>query len=305
MGDAQTDVFVEDVAAFVAELRARNYSPRTVQSREESLRRFCDFLRRRGIGRCPDVSRAVVEAYVAELQGSGFSANTIIQSLSALRVFFSALTDRSLIFENPTRGAKAPRQGKCLPAVLSEAEAQAMLAAAGDRNPSGLRDRAMLETLYATAVRRQELMGLRIHDADLASGLLRVMGKGRKERVLPLGRHAAAALERYLSEGRPQLVTCARGAPGVALWLGTHGGPLGYESVARIVARYGRLAGIRRPVGAHTLRRSCATHMLRNGASPIAIQQLLGHASLAHLAQYLRLSVCDLKAMHGASDPGR
>lgn len=187
--------------------------------------------------------------------------------------------------------------------MLTEAEVRALLAAAGHETAAGLRDRALLETLYATAVRRQELMDLTVWDIDLGQGLVRAMGKGRRERMLPLGRHAAAALGRYLAEARPMLG--ARRPNEVALWLGTHGRPLGYGSVPKIVARYARAAGIARRVGAHMLRRSCATHMLRNGASPVVIQQLLGHASLAHLAQYLRLSVGDLRAMHTNTNPGQ
>ena len=168
--------------------------------------------------------------------------------------------------------------------------------------PEGVRDRAMVELMYSTGVRLGELCALTIHSPDPANGTLRVMGKGRKERVVPLGRHAVRWLERWLREARPAL---AMDVDTEALFLNIKGGgPMSAESIRHMLKEASGRVGIRR-ANPHAIRRACATHMLANGAHPVEIQHLLGHSTLASLGRYLLATVADLKRTHRKSKPGR
>jgi integrase/recombinase XerD len=168
--------------------------------------------------------------------------------------------------------------------------------------PLGVRDRAFIEVAYSTGARRAELTGLTIHDLNLDAGLLRLMGKGRKERMVPLGRQAVQWLHTYLSDIRPRL---ARGRLDEDwLWLGQEGKPIQAAGLRMMLRVHSIRAGLK-PVSVHALRRACVTHMLRNGAHPVQIQTLLGHADLTSLSQYLRLTIRDIRKMHAASKVGR
>jgi integrase/recombinase XerD len=168
--------------------------------------------------------------------------------------------------------------------------------------PRGIRDRAILETAYSTAVRRSELMGMNLGDLDLENGTIRVMGKGQRERMVPLGKQAVLWIRRYLDEVRPN----GGDGSGVALWLGPRGTRLTAAAVQMALRMlWLKSGGTQKPIGLHCLRRACATHMLRNGAHPVEIQMLLGHSCLNHLRQYLQVSITDLQAAHAGSKPGQ
>jgi len=166
-----------------------------------------------------------------------------------------------------------------------------------------VRDRALIETAYATGARREELARLTVLDVDLDNQRLRVLGKGSKERVLPLGKQAVQWLQRYIRESRQKLLKEKLDEP--ALWIDLHGKPLAYEAFQQILTRHSYAAAIRPAISAHALRRACATHMLKNGAHPLQLQMLLGHATLKTLSQYLRLTVVELQQTHQQSNPGQ
>jgi len=168
--------------------------------------------------------------------------------------------------------------------------------------PLGLRDRAILETMYSAGIRRQETLDLKVDSVDLERGVARVLGKGQRERMAPLGPAAVEWLGRYLAQARPRL---AGAASGDALWLGKNGKPLSGAGLQDMLRAYRKAPNIVTLIGLHSIRRACATHMLRRGASPVTIQMLLGHADMKHLSQYLRLTISDLQRAHAASRVGQ
>ena len=185
--------------------------------------------------------------------------------------------------------------------VPSEDDVRRLLTAPKTHTRGGLRDRAFMEVLYSTGARLIEMASISIFDVDLRRAALRLHGKGRKQRTVPLGKKAIRWLEDYLRLRH----TLLNGNPDIeALWLNTRGGPLSYQGAEKIVLRNSQAAGLR-PFSSHALRRACATHMLRNGAHPVQLQMLLGHACLRHLGQYLDVTITELKKTHEHSKPGR
>ncbi len=192
-------------------------------------------------------------------------------------------------------------QPRLLP-VPSVAQLRRLLSVPNPATPFGVRNRALLETAYATGARREELVTLDAVAVDLVNGTVRVLGKGRRERVLPLTRPAVSWLSRYTEKARPVLLKGAIDEP--ALWIDLHGSRLAPHALDVVVKKSARAAQVP-GVTPHTLRRACATHLLQGGAHPVFVQQLLGHASMRHLAHYLRMTIAELKATHARSKPGQ
>ena len=208
------------------------------------------------------------------------------------------------ILYNPASELQLPRQPKHLPRhILSVAEVEAILAEADPSTPQTLRDRAMLETLYSTGLRRMELPGLALYDVDLARRIVMVReGKGRRDRIIPIGQRACAWIEKYLVESRPQLLV----ADVEALFVNDYGEPVTPEFLATKVKRYMRFAGVERKTGScHLFRHAMATHMLDNGADTRFIQAMLGHADLATTQIYTHVSIEKLKQIHDATHPAK
>jgi integrase/recombinase XerD len=220
----------------------------------------------------------------------------------AIKLFFRHLEERQQIFENPARGLPPIRVRDSLQPVPTEEEMRILLEQPDVATPLGIRNRAILETMYSAGIRRQETASLRVGSVNLAERVIRVMGKGSRERMVPLGPTAVQWLGLYLAEIRPGF---AGAASEEALWLAQNGAPLDGNALQAMIVRYGKAPGIVTPIRLHSIRRACATHMLRRGASPAAIQALLGHADMKHLSQYLRLSIADLKRVHAASRVGQ
>ena len=186
--------------------------------------------------------------------------------------------------------------------VPSEEEIARLMQQPDIGKPTGIRDRAILETAYGTGARLGELTGIRLEALNLDDRTVRLLGKGRRERVVPLGQTATDWIERYIHEARPELL--GRQVSD-ALWISCRQHALGYQHIGLMIRRCGRAADIEIPITPHSLRRACVTHMLRNGADPVSIQHLLGHASLRHLSQYLRVTITEIKSMHRRTTPGR
>jgi integrase/recombinase XerD len=235
------------------------------------------------------------------LSERGLATTTADQVLRQVRRLFRWLEKSQRIFMDPTTLWKPPKLDRPLMSVPTEKQVAALLAQPDATRPRGVRDRALIETAYSTGARLEELCRLTIHDADLDRGLLRVMGKGSKERTLPLGKQAVHWLRIYIRDARPKLIGNRPDPSG--LWPGLEGRPLDGSSVRSMLGQYGRAAKLP-AISPHALRRACATHMLRRGAHPVQIQLLLGHANLANLGQYLRLTIRDLKTMHRQSKVG-
>jgi integrase/recombinase XerC len=250
--------------------------------------------------RARDVDTLAVRSYLAHLRSEGISKTSIGRHLSALRTFFAFLKREGRSDANPAKAVGSPRRDRTLPRTLSVNEAAAVVEAKGREGALGARDRALLEVLYATGLRVSELVSLGLDDVDLSARQVRTVGKGRKERVVPFGQPAAAALREWLKE-RAGL------APGAAaaefVFLNARGGRLTDRSVRRILDRAVASAAVSRHVSPHALRHSFATHLLAAGADLRSIQELLGHASLSTTQRYTHVDAERLIEVYRKSHP--
>ncbi|MBO7675577.1 MAG: tyrosine recombinase XerD [Atopobiaceae bacterium] len=269
------DARAEYLAYLVAE---RGSSPNTVDAYERDLGRYVRFLHERGVDDAEDVGRGDVEAFVAEFAELDYAASSADRALSAVRSMHAFLLAEDLTTRNPTRDVPAPKQPARLPHVLSIEQARALLEQPFAPTAAAQRDRTILEVLYGCGLRVSELCGLDLRFVMADEGLVRVLGKGSKERVVPLLGAAASALEEYVRVWRPQLARVGR--PEDAVFLNRRGGRLSRQTVHAVCERYGRLVGIE-GLHPHTLRHSYATHLVEGGADLRVVQELLGHANIA------------------------
>jgi integrase/recombinase XerD len=286
----------------------RGLAPNSLAAYRRDLRRYADYLRRRGVtGDVASVDEGVVAGYVEELQQARtdegmrrYKESSIARALAAVRSFHRFCVEEGLLDDDPSGDVGAPRVPLGIPMALTVAVADALLGAVPGDGPRPQRDRAILELLYAGGLRISELVGLDLGDVDLYDGLVRVMGKGSKERVAPLGRSAREAVGDYLTTGRPDLVGRHRET---ALFLNARGGRLTRQGAWLIVRAAGDRAGLQGRLFPHVLRHSCATHMLDRGADIRVVQELLGHASLSTTQVYTKVSPERLRAVYDAAHP--
>ncbi|MXW10490.1 MAG: tyrosine recombinase, partial [Gammaproteobacteria bacterium] len=251
----------------------RGLSARTMEAYGRDVARLIGYLSDRGIVRPDDVTRVELRDYVYSLKDRGLAPTSIRRALSSMRAYFAFLLEEEVIETDPTEQIESPRVWRTLPGVLSMREAERLLEAPELSDPLCWRNRAVLELLYATGMRVSELTGLPLHGVDLEDRTCLVYGKGAKERMVPFGRAARRALMRYLRDVRPEL---ERGRGEGMFFLSHRGRPLTRMAVWTIVRKARDRAGIERPVSPHTLRHSCATHLLEGGADLAAVQELLG-----------------------------
>jgi len=276
----------------------RGLSANSVAAYRRDLRDLTAFLRARRTAADGAVA-ADLEAYFGGPGGRG-APTSVARRSSAVRGFYRYLFNEGRIDGDPTRPVRSPRRRESLPRVLSVEEIEAILAAVRASGDEGQRDLAMIELLYGCGLRVSELVGLRVADVDLEAGLLRCVGKGDKERVVPLGGYASAAVRRYLNEGRRRAL---RGRRRDELFLNAHGRRLTRQGVDYLLRRRVRAAGIERVVSAHTLRHSFATHLVRAGADLRSVQEMLGHASVATTQVYTHVSAEHLREVFLESHP--
>jgi|SRR5438552_2588095 len=276
----------EEIAAFLRHLdRERNASAHTVRAYGEDLEQFARHLRAE-LGRearPADVDHLLIRSFLARLHRQGLKTSSSARKLAALRTFFRYLCREGTLERNPARALLSPRLEKRVPTHLDEGDVARLLEMPGD-NEAALRGRAILEMLYATGIRCAELVGLDLSEVDLRERMVRVLGKGRKERIVPFGGHARDALVAYLAirdRARPR---------SEAVFVNARGGRLTDRSVRLLVARRVRQVALARRVSPHTLRHSFATHLLERGADLRAIQELLGHASLSTTQRYTHVN---------------
>jgi integrase/recombinase XerD len=271
-----------ELETFLAVSRAR-LAPRTVESYRRDLE---DFAGRLGRG-IADTTVEEIEGYLAELRAAGRSGATLARRLAALRSFFRHQTLIGAREDNPAASIASPRRARMLPRTLSPGEAERLIEAANGVAPRALRDRALVELLYGAGLRVSEAVGLEQAGIDLDERLVRCVGKGGKERVVPIGRRAAEALRRYLSRGRPFLDRRHR----PELFLNSRGGPLTRAGAFLILRRLAERAGLEPGrVHPHLLRHSFATHLLEGGADLRSVQEMLGHADLATTELYTHVT---------------
>ena len=294
---------VEEWLSWLATERGRAAS--TLEAYRRDVRGWCRWLRSRRTD-LASVGEADIEAYVAELRGQGRAPATVARAIVAVRSLHRFLAEDGRLPADPGAEVETPRVPSGLPKALTEAEVQALLDAVVGDDPVARRDRAILEVLYGTGLRISELVGLRLGDVDLESGLLRAFGKGSKERVVPLGRHAVGALYDWLTPGgrtafEPE--RWARRGDAEAVFLNRRGGRLSRQGAWLVVKRHGEAAGLGAKLTPHALRHSCATHMLDHGADIRSVQELLGHASVSTTQVYTKVSTERLWAAYRAAHP--
>lgn len=288
---------------------ACGYSMTTVHTRDRSITRFIGWCDERGITRPADISRAVLERYQRHLflsrktDGAPLSLATQQSLLNPLRAFFRWLAREHHILYNPASELILPRQPRQLPKVLlSVQDVEAVLNEPDVSTAWGIRDRAILETLYSTGIRRMELTRLTLYDVDLAQGTVMVrLGKGGKDRLIPIGRRACAWIARYVAEVRPEL---AIRSDQLALFLTDYGEAFEKNRLGDLVRRYLRHAGVNQGA-CHVFRHAMATHMLENGADIRFIQAMLGHSELSTTQIYTQVSIGKLREIHAATHPAR
>lgn len=292
-----------EVRAYLRHLKRRNYSAVTIDGQTKALERFILFLRRRRVRRTQDVTEGIIESYLAELEHEGLKRSSIGKYLIDVQKLYGYMEKQGLLFENPAEDIRLLDKPRLLPDAITVEEVHALLNQPDTSDAIGFRDRAMLEMLYATGARRDEMVNMTIPDLNLGEELVRVTGKGSKQRFVPLGRHATQWTEQYLHVSRPKLL--GKGKPPTdVLWMNAKHTPLQGEALGAVVRKYGRQTGVMRPITTHTLRRTCATHLLMNGAHPVAVAEMLGHADLRSLGHYLRVTIAELQEMHRRSKPG-
>ncbi|HMK62524.1 MAG TPA: site-specific tyrosine recombinase XerD [Acidimicrobiales bacterium] len=251
-------------------------------------------------------SSADVEEHLARCRSGGAKAASVARATAAIRGLHRFLLEEGLAPVDPTAELSAPPLPKRLPKALSEAEAEALVESAWGDDPVSRRDRAVLELLYGTGIRVSELAGLSLGDLGSETGLMRVLGKGGKERLVPVGRQAAAALGRWLdSGGRPDMVPSAwaRRQDAEAVFLNLRGGRMSRQGVWLVLKKRARSVGLEDRVHPHVLRHSCATHMLAHGADIRVVQELLGHVSIATTQGYTRVGAEHLRRAYEAAHP--
>ena len=301
-----TNALRSDADRFLDHLAVeRGLSGNTVEAYRRDLRRYVSFLSSWGIEDVPGVTDEAVGAYVVQLTSSThddgllYRPASIARMLSAVRSFHRFELREGVTDRDPTVGIVTPKLPRSLPRPLSVDEVTRLLEAP-DARPVGLRDRAILELLYGAGLRISELTGLDVDDVELEEGSVRVLGKGGKERDVPVGRYAREAVSAYLARGRPGFATTRSRA---ALLLNQRGGRLTRQGVSDLVARHVHAAGIRRHVTPHTLRHSFATHLLEGGADVRVVQELLGHASVATTQIYTLVTKEHLREVYFTAHP--
>jgi integrase/recombinase XerD len=281
----------------------RGLSRNTLDAYRTDLHQYGEFLGAHGLDalavRPADVSEFLAGLAIGDGRPACSSA-TVHRKAACLRSFYKHLRRDELIGEDPTAALSAPRRAKKLPQVLNYAEVQKLLAAPRGDEPTTLRDRALLEVMYACGLRASETIGLELGDVNLEEGFLRARGKGSKERLVPLGRKAIAAISAYLRGGRPKLVGERHE---VKLFVNFRGGPLSRQGLYKIVQRNAREAGLGGQLSPHTLRHSFATHLLAGGCDLRAVQEMLGHADVSTTQMYTHLSGERLKEVYFQAHP--
>jgi integrase/recombinase XerD len=277
----------------------RGLAPLTLESYAHDLQDFREFFRSQRRESWEEATLEDFQHYLVSLQSRGLSARSRARRLSALRQFFRFLQREERLPANPVELLDSPRLPLKLPKVLNEQEVEALLNAVDPSTPNGQRDAALLEVLYATGLRVSELVGLTIKQVDLRRGVVRPLGKGHKERLVPMVAQAVDKLKLYLKEGRPQLL---KGKDSPFVFVNQRGGGLTRQGFWKILQRYARLAGLGH-LSPHTLRHSFATHLLGRGANLRVLQLLLGHADLATTQIYTHLDAERLKSAHKKAHP--
>lgn len=274
-------------------------SNNTLSAYRGDLERYSRWAQHNGVA-LPDAEQKDLQRFLGECVVAGVKPRTTARQLSSLRRFYRYLLRETIIERDPSAEIESPRLGRTLPVSLNEKEVEDLLVAPDTTTVLGLRDRAMLETLYASGLRVSELVNLALHQLNLDQGLVKIMGKGSKERLVPLGEEAVRWLDRYLKEARPPLV---KGRATDALFPSNRGRAMSRQTFWHSLKRYATSASINKSISPHTLRHAFATHLVNHGADLRVVQMLLGHSDLSTTQIYTHIARERLKQVHAAHHP--
>lgn len=291
------------IEAFVKEFirkleHGKNSSVHTLRAYEKDLSQFGSFLKEEKCQGLRQVNHLMLRKYLALLRTYHYSKTTIARKLAALRSFFKFLNYEGMLDSNPLETLRIPKQSKKLPNFLTIHDVDTLINTPDTSNSMGLRDKAILETLYSTGMRVSELVKMNEEDIDLSGGMVKVQGKGKKERLVPIGSYAVEAIQGYLSTRKKK-----RGYQGTPLFLNKYGDRLTSRSIGRCLDKYVKVSGVNLGTSPHTLRHSFATHLLDKGADLRSVQELLGHSNLSTTQIYTHITTERLKQVYEKAHP--
>ncbi len=278
----------------------KGLAPNTLEAYGRDLARFAQFFRYEGFSEYNEADPAVILKYLIVLRRQGLEARSRARHLVALRGFFRFLQQEKMTAADPTRLIDLPKSGLHLPVVVPSDDIRRLLAAPDIHTPRGKRDAAMLELLYAAGLRVSELVDLRLNQLNLEAGFVRVIGKGSKERIVPIGRQAREALQAYIETGRPQQL---RKDQSPYVFIARQGRPMTRQGFWKLIKKYALKSGINYRISPHIIRHSFASHLLEGGADLRAVQIMLGHADIATTQIYTHVTAERLKAVHHRFHP--
>jgi integrase/recombinase XerD len=278
----------------------RGLAKNTLESYGRDLRQYYAYLGNGQIDAVKQVNRATILTYLEQLQTKGRAVSTISRNLAAIKSFYQFLVRERYLDKDPAANLESPKLEKKLPRILTINEVEELLKQPNSFLPAGMRDKAMLELLYATGIRVSELISLNISDVNLDMGYIKCYGKGSKERIVPLGSIAAKCVQEYVTRGRGKLV---RTYDEPALFVNHHGNRLTRQGFWKIIKKYAHEAHITKEITPHTLRHSFATHLLENGADLRSVQEMLGHADISTTQIYTQVTKNRLKEVYEKAHP--
>jgi integrase/recombinase XerD len=278
----------------------RGLANNTIISYREDLNAYAEFVKKMNIDALSKITKSDITNFMLYEKDRGLSANSISRRLAAIRMFHRFLARERILKSDPTNLIDSPKLWKKIPDTLSLNEVDALITQPDVRDKQGARDRAILETLYATGMRVSEAVNLKADNVNLDIGFLRCIGKGNKERVIPLGKKAIISLKRYLQVSRPNFLNKRESE---FLFLNRFGKKLSRQSMWKLIKRYARLARIKKSIKPHTLRHSFATHLLERGADLRSVQEMLGHANISTTQIYTHINKERLKTIHRMFHP--
>ncbi len=278
----------------------RGLSRNTITSYQEDLNYYMNYLESKGIDTLSRTTRNDITNFMLSQKDKGLAANSVARRLAAIKAFYRFLVREKILKTDPSSLIDSPKLWKKIPDALSINEVTKLLEQPDIRQQLGVRDKAVLEALYATGMRVSEAVNLKTDNVNVDVGFLRCIGKGNKERVIPLGKKAIRSVQRYLEVSRPKLL---KGKTSEYLFLSRFGKRISRQSLWKIIKRYARQAGIKKPIRPHILRHSFATHLLERGADLRSVQEMLGHSNISTTQIYTHINKDRLKTIHKMFHP--
>lgn len=289
--------YVDDFAYFMG--NTKHKSTNTVQSYSRDVSKFLNYLSLNGISDISKTTKTTIVSYLTGLQTEGKSSSTVSRTLASLRSFYLYIMQTGTNMADPTKNLEAPHVTRKLPYILSAAEVDSLLDQPSAKDAKGIRDKAMLELLYATGIRVSELIALKISDVNLSLGFI-VCRSGKKERIIPIGHIARSALENYINNARDEMTDSSDED---ILFVNCNGSGLSRQGFWKIIKQYGKMAGIKADITPHTLRHSFAAHLLENGADIKSVQEMMGHSVISSTQVYSHLMNSKINDVYKRAHP--